>query len=130
MVPWLLMIFSSNAILDESRFTLRSFEKELPQGLVYTYDFGDDWEHVLMLEKVMPMTEGKPYPVLVDGARNCPPEDIGGIPGYQEFLGCLENPDDEELQEIYGTEMLKEYEPDYVGIEFVNDLLRKVYGKK
>lgn len=59
------------------------------QRLFYTYDFGDSWHHTLTLEKVEPGIEGDPVAVCVAGRRACPPEDVGGIPGYEEILAAL-----------------------------------------
>ena len=47
----------------------------------YWYDFGDDWNHVVLLEEVLPKVLGQKYPVCTGGARACPPEDCGGPPG-------------------------------------------------
>jgi hypothetical protein len=45
---------------------------------LYEYDFGDRWEHELLVEKILPRDEGKRYPVCLTGKRACPPEDCGG----------------------------------------------------
>ena len=62
----------------------------------YCYDFGDSWEHVITLEKIVSREKGKRYPVCLAGERACPPEDSGGPPGYMELLEILADPDDEE----------------------------------
>lgn len=51
----------------------------------YTYDFGDDWEHIITLEKILPRDKGVSYPRCIQGKRACPPEDCGGIWGYEEI---------------------------------------------
>jgi hypothetical protein len=66
----------------------------------YEYDFGDSWEHTVLLEKILEPEEGKPYPVCIKGKRACPPEDCGGIWGYYNLLDILENPADEEHEEM------------------------------
>ena len=58
--------------------------------LFYEYDFGDSWHHTIKLEKVEPWVDGDPVAVCVAGRRACPPEDVGGIPGYEEVLAALE----------------------------------------
>jgi hypothetical protein len=58
----------------------------------YEYDFGDGWEHTVRLEKILPRAEGVVYPVLIAGRRACPPEDVGGPPGYERFLKILKDP--------------------------------------
>jgi len=60
----------------------------------YTYDFGDDWVHVIDIEKMLPYEPNRVYPVCLAGKRACPPEDVGGIWGYQAFLETLNNPSD------------------------------------
>ena len=57
----------------------------------YRYDFGDDWEHTVELEDVLP-SDGGSYPRCVGGAGACPPEDAGGTHGYAEFLRAIRNP--------------------------------------
>lgn len=56
----------------------------------YRYDFGDDWEHTLEFEEVVP-DDGGAYPRCVAGAGACPPEDVGGTHGYAEFLRVIRN---------------------------------------
>jgi hypothetical protein len=65
---------------DESRVTLNSLLKYGTDRFKYTYDFGDDWEHLVVVEKPKPGIEASSYPVCVAGKRNCPPEDCGGFP--------------------------------------------------
>jgi hypothetical protein len=57
----------------------------------YRYDFGDDWEHVLEFEELVPADTGA-YPRCVAGAGACPPEDVGGTRGYAEFLQVIRKP--------------------------------------
>ena len=57
--------------------------------LVYEYDFGDGWEHDILVEAVLAPRPRTLYQRVVDGARACPPEDVGGIPGYEEFVKAL-----------------------------------------
>lgn len=51
----------------------------------YTYDFGDDWEHIITLEKIIPRDKGLSYPRCIQGERACPPEDCGGVWDYEEI---------------------------------------------
>ena len=59
---------------------------------MYAYDFGDDWEHLLVHEGMEPAEESLTYPRCISGARRCPPEDCGGVHGYEEFLKAIANP--------------------------------------
>ena len=72
----------------------------------YIYDMGDSWEHRLQIEKLLPADPVASYPRLVDGARRCPPEDVGGIPGFYEFLDAIadpKHPDHEDRLDWYGS---------------------------
>ncbi len=62
----------------------------------YVYDFGDDWRHTIELEAIIDREKGKRYPVCIAGERACPPEDVGGIWGYQDFLEAVLDPTHEE----------------------------------
>ena len=59
----------------------------------YAYDFGDDWEHVLVHEGTESAEASLKYPRCVSGARRCPPEDCGGVHGYREFLEAITDAD-------------------------------------
>ena len=59
---------------------------------IYLYDMGDSWEHEIVVEKVLKDREGKSHPVCLEGRRACPPEDCGGIYGYDEMLDALKDP--------------------------------------
>lgn len=80
----------------------------------YTYDFGDNWEHEIVVEAVALAEEGARYPVLLDGAGACPPEDCGGIGGYQhlrEALADPSHPEHEELAQWAGLAKASEFDP-------------------
>ena len=62
----------------------------------YEYDFGDGWEHEVLFEGCPPTETGKKYPICLEGERACPPEDVGGVWGYQDFLTAIANPKHEE----------------------------------
>ncbi len=66
----------------------------------YTYDFGDDWEHKIQLEKVLLRDKNVNYPICIKGKRACSHEDCGGIWGYEDFLEIIKNPDHEEHEEM------------------------------
>ena len=79
------------------------------QGTVirYVYDFGDDWVHRVVVEKVVQADPNGTYPRCVGGKRACPPEDCGGVWGYEEFLAAISNsdhPEHESMLEWVGGE--------------------------
>lgn len=63
---------------------------------LYEYDFGDGWQHEVLFEGCLESEEGGRYPLCVEGERNCPPEDIGGVWGYAEFLEAISDPSHEQ----------------------------------
>lgn len=62
----------------------------------YVYDFGDDWEHKIKVEKLWPDNPEFTLPMLLGGANACPPEDVGGAYGYLEFLEAIGDPNHKE----------------------------------
>jgi len=85
----------------------------------YTYDFGDNWEHAIVVEKVLPPEPGVAYPICVGGKLRCPPEDCGSIPGYYNLLEVIRDPthkEHEEMMEWLGGE----YDPDAFSVDDVN----------
>lgn len=71
----------------------------------YVYDFGDDWEHELVYEGLVARDMSVRYPRCVDGANACPPEDCGGVCGYEAFLLAIRNPkhpDHKEMRQWFG----------------------------
>jgi hypothetical protein len=92
-------------------------------SLIYEYDFGDGWEHLIVLEKILPETSGTLLPVCLSGKMNCPPEDCGGVWGYAEMLEILKQPDHEEY-ESYIDWLGEEFDPEYFDKDEVNRLLQ------
>jgi hypothetical protein len=87
--------------------------------LRYVYDFGDDWEHRIRVEKVLPAEPGRVYPVCVAAERAGPPEDSGGPFGYAHMLEALANPADprhEDMLEWAG----EDFDPEAVDLEEIN----------
>jgi len=85
--------------IDEKRVKLDQIIPGEGFRFKYEYDFGDSWEHTLDVEKILPVEEGVKYPVCVKGKRACPPEDVGGIWGYENFLEAIRDPNHEEHDE-------------------------------
>lgn len=95
--------------------TTIKISKLIPEGtkrfkLSYEYDFGDSWQHVITLERCVRAEEGVRYPCCTGGARNCPPEDIGGPFGYWEFLEAISDPKHERHDEF--TEWVEDFDPE------------------
>ena len=66
----------------------------------YEYDFGDSWHHEILFEGCLPTTKGTQYSVCMEGERACPPEDVGGIGGYAEYLEVLADKEDDRHEEM------------------------------
>jgi hypothetical protein len=77
---------------DARCVTLRNLRLEAGSAFTYLYDFGDDWQHDVVVEGIVPVPTGQRLPCCVDGARACPPEDCGGPHGYFDLLEALANP--------------------------------------
>jgi len=91
---------------------------------VYEYDFGDGWEHEVLLEKIMPPEPGKKYPLCLAGARACPPEDCGGDGGYAELLEILKDPKHERYAEM--TEWLERpFDPEAFNLNETDQTVRR-----
>jgi hypothetical protein len=112
-------------VKDERRYRLYQIAPAEKSKFVYEYDFGDSWEHEILVEKIVPAEPGKKYPVCVAGKRACPPEDVGGVWGYAEFLEAISNPDHEE-HESYLEWAGGEFDPEAFDIEVVNELLARI----
>lgn len=68
---------------------LADWHAAAPMQYEYLYDFGDDWQHEITLEKMSRAEPGVRYPRCTAGERHCPPEDVGGADGYAHFLALL-----------------------------------------
>jgi hypothetical protein len=87
--------------VDEASVTLREIVANRTATFRFLYDFGDDWDHTVKIERldVEPLP-GVDYPTCISGERACPPEDCGGVPGYLNLLKALNDPTHEEHQEL------------------------------
>jgi hypothetical protein len=92
--------------------------------LIYEYDFGDGWEHDIILKKILPVEPNIKYPVCLDGKMNCPPEDCGGIFGYADMLKILKQPKHKEY-DSYIEWLGEEFDPTFFDINEINELLRE-----
>ena len=79
-------------ILEARKFTLRQIAPRVQDAFGYEYDFGDSWEHEITVEKILPPDAVvAKTAICLDGARACPPEDCGGVWGYDNLLKILKN---------------------------------------
>lgn len=93
------------------------------QTFEYEYDFGDSWIHIAKVTKTYAPADKVKYPVCLAGKRACPPEDIGGVWGYEDYCKALKEPDNEQYQDMLEW-MGDDFDPEWFDIDRVNRLLR------
>jgi hypothetical protein len=94
-------------------------------SLIYVYDFRDKWEHEIVVEALTAAEPRKKYPRCLDGARWGPPEHVGGVAGYLNFLRLLHSDKDEERE--YAQVILeRNFDPERFKVETINTRLRKL----
>jgi hypothetical protein len=91
----------------------------------YLYDFGDGWEHKIKVERILPPDPQLHLPFCVVGANACPPDDVGGVPGYLDFLDAIRDPNHEDHEDMLewcgGT-----FDPTAFDIDAVNERLAAI----
>ena len=110
--------------IDYRKTRIKDVMDSVNDEMTYEYDFGDGWEHTLVLEKVLDPDPDAKYPVCLARERNCPPEDCGGAYGFMEMLDILNNPNHEEY-ESWKTWVGDEYDSERFDLSIVNRLLRQ-----
>ena len=110
-------------MFDEKMFFLNDLVKQ-GDKFDYIYDFGDYWQHEITVEKLSTPEDGVYYPVCIAGEMACPPEDCGGPMGYENLLGVLSNPEDEEYEDY--SEWIGDYDPKEFNINEVNNILNNI----
>jgi len=116
----------------ESKTRISQVLATVGDRLGYLYDFGDNWEHVLTLEETHEAGRGAPRARVVDGERAAPPEDCGGVPGYEDLVAALADPQRpahsdlvEWYEEVYGGTP-SDFDPAGVDIETLDRTVRRV----
>ncbi len=116
------MTFDNEQGNEQTTYLSEVFVKK-GSKLIYEYDFGDGWEHEVVLEELIPFDALLQVPSCVGGARACPPEDCGGVPGYSEILETLKKPDDPDHAEV--MEWVGEYDPEEFNLEVIGQKLKR-----
>jgi hypothetical protein len=114
--------------LVQSTVRLEKVLKREMDRLSYGYDLGDDWEHEVVLEKVLPYETSAVLPLCVKGSRACPREDVGGPSGYDAFLEAIPDPghpEHEEMPEWIGGD----FDPEHFDLNEVRDLFSELCDK-
>lgn len=116
--------------VDYKKMKVSDLLKKEKEKIVYEYDFGDSWEHEIVLEKVLPVDNNQAYPFCLGGKKACPPEDCGGVWGYESMLQVIKDPEHQEHEDM--IEWLGEdFDPAYFNAAEVNAVFKQVFsGKK
>ena len=113
--------------LNPSLFTVRQV---LPAPLLrfsYVYDFGDEWKHDLLVEKILPDSGGDARPKCIAGKRACPPEDCGGIYGFAELLEAMRTPSHPRYGELVDW-LGQPFDADGFSVASANEALKGILG--
>jgi hypothetical protein len=125
--PWLLEeSFAEFAYVDSRATRLSQVLPRTGERFVfeYVYDFGDRWRHHVLFEGCLQARPGERYPLCVEGARACPPEDSGGNGGYQNLLRSIADPEDDE-HESYVKWLGRPFDPAAFDAEHATKLMRR-----
>jgi hypothetical protein len=110
---------------DERKYKLSDVMPGEGAQFTYLYDFGDNWEHILVVESTLPPQEGVRYPSCLAGGRACPPEDVGGLPGYENFLEAIADdahPEHKDFTEWIGGP----FDPETCDVDAVNERMKAI----
>ncbi len=110
---------------SEKRYTVAELAPAVKRSFVYEYDFGDCWQHKIVVEKILPPDPEFQHPICLAGANACPPEDCGGIGGYDgliEILADPRHPEHESMKEWLGYDL----DPARFNLEIANGVLSRL----
>jgi hypothetical protein len=110
--------------LDETAVSVTEVLAE-QRRFVYEYDFGDSWEHDVVVEDRSGTRLGLKFAVCLEGQNACPPEDCGGPSGYRAMIQALDDPNDEE-HESYLRWVGGPFDPTYFEVAEANAALQRV----
>lgn len=115
---------------DETKVRLQHIVPISPGSFIYEYDFGDSWNHVVVVEEEWPAEiDERELPCCVNGARACPPEDVGGSIGYGEFLEAFLDPGHEDHEQMV-TWAGDEFDPEAFDVEEADQRVARAVRRK
>lgn len=109
---------------DSRKVTLGDLIGRKIKRFDYVYDFGDSWTHEIKIEEINPCAKQIETAECVEGKRNCPPEDCGGVWGYEDFIKAMKNkrhPDHKDLTDWYGGS----FDPEKFNLANANKMIRQ-----
>jgi hypothetical protein len=110
---------------DSTTQKLADFHFSTGSQFTYKYDFGDGWLHQITVEQVAPLAPEATRLTCLAGARACPPEDCGGVWGYEQLLERLGDPEDPEYEDLLDWIGL-DFNPDAFDVNTVNQQLERL----
>ncbi len=119
--PEIYLASKGEKVLDTTEAMVEDY---LSQGkeVSYTYDFGDNWNHIVQVEEVMTLKKGESAYKCLAGERNCPPEDCGGMVGYAHLQRILADPAGEQLPDH--LQLYKNFDPEHFDLNYINDCMQ------
>ncbi|MCK9996681.1 MAG: plasmid pRiA4b ORF-3 family protein [Candidatus Krumholzibacteria bacterium] len=115
----------SDGVEDEAKSSLGELLSKIDDWILYTYDFGDHWRHEIRLLEIQTAKVPEKTPRCLGGERAGPPEDCGGLPGYENLLEVLSDPGHEQYEDLLEW-VGGEFDPEAFDQETVAKELRKV----
>jgi Plasmid pRiA4b ORF-3-like protein len=112
-------------IIDVKRTRIHDVVQHVGTQFEYVYDLGDYRQHDLLLEAILQPAADTPYPRCIAGERNCPPEDVGGTRGYEDYLVAIADPKDEDHEDM--IEWGGPFDPEAFSVEKINRQLEKKF---
>jgi hypothetical protein len=115
---------------NSEKVALSKLGFRLKTKIKYRYDFGDCWDHLILVEGHLLLEEPANAPVCLGGQRACPPEDCGGTPGYQEMQDALQDPDDPRCEEFKQWLGMETWDAESFDLGQVNGSLAKAFAPR
>lgn len=113
----------AEGIYEFKKFKLSEVVTAAGESFLFTYDFGDDWQHKVVVEDIFAREKEVAYPRCIGGERACPPEDVGGIYGYDDFLEAISDPKHESHADYKAW--IKKFNPERFDVEKATKAMQK-----
>jgi hypothetical protein len=113
----------AEGIYEFKKFKLSEVVADVVKSFLYTYDFGDDWQHKVVVEDISAREKEVKYPLCIAGERACPPEDVGGIYGYDDFLEAISDPKHENHADYKAW--AKKFDPAMFDVDKANKAMQR-----
>lgn len=120
--------FNERKVIDEKGVPLNRIIDRVGDTFVYAYDFGDDWQHDVLLDAILLPESDTFYPLCIAGARNGPPEDAGGPGGYADYLEALSDPGHEEHENMLAWR--GPFDPEEFPLDRINASLKRTFYRR